>query len=45
MTKYHEMQSLVSLEGYEPELQEYLVDHRWPGIMEVSTCIPPCKVS
>ena len=29
------MQSLVSLKGYDPELRSYLVEHRWPAIMEV----------
>ena len=29
------MQSLVSLEGYDPELREYLLRHGWPSIMEV----------
>lgn len=29
------MESLVSLEGYDPELRDYLQRHRWPSIMEV----------
>ena len=29
------MESLVSLEGYDPELRDYLQRHRWPGVMEV----------
>lgn len=29
------MQSLVSLEGYDPELRSYLAEHKWPAIMEV----------
>ena len=36
---YKRMQSLVSLEGYDPELRSYLLDHRWPRIMEVSRII------
>jgi F-box/leucine-rich repeat protein 13 len=28
------MESLVSLEGYDPELRDYLQRHRWPGVME-----------
>ncbi|CAI8044231.1 hypothetical protein GBAR_LOCUS24551, partial [Geodia barretti] len=28
------MESLVSLEGCEPELREYLERHRWPSVME-----------
>ena len=30
------MEGLVSLEGCDPELREYLERHRWPSIMEVS---------
>ena len=30
------MQSHVSLEAYDPELRSYLVEHRWPAIMEVT---------
>ena len=29
------MQSLVSLEGYDPDLRGYLLEHKWPAIMEV----------
>ncbi|XP_019851981.1 PREDICTED: F-box/LRR-repeat protein 13-like [Amphimedon queenslandica] len=28
------MQSLVSLEGYSPELRKYLEGHKWPSVME-----------
>lgn len=31
------MESLVSLESYEPELQSYLLHHRYPIILEVNT--------
>ena len=30
-----EMESLVSLEGCDPDLREYLERHRWPSVMEV----------
>ena len=30
------MESLVSLEGWDTELREYLERHRWPSIMEVT---------
>lgn len=33
---FKKMQSLLSLEGYDPELQHYLREHRWPETMEVS---------
>ena len=29
------MQSLVSLEGYSPDLRKYLEGHKWPSLMEV----------
>lgn len=32
------MVSLVSLQGYEPKLQEYLLRKRYPAILEVSGC-------
>lgn len=35
------MQSLVSLEGYDPQLCEYLRSHQWPEVMEVSYSYPP----
>ena len=29
------MNEIVSLEGYSPELREYLLEKRWPELMEV----------
>lgn len=29
------MEALLSLEGYEPDLRDYLLQHRYPTILEV----------
>ena len=31
------METLVSLEGYDPQLQDYLQRHYWASIVEVGT--------
>ena len=31
------MDQIVSLEGYSPELREYLLEKRWPELMEVGS--------
>ena len=39
------MESLVSLEGCEPELREYLERHRWPSVMEVMVSHSPLALA
>lgn len=33
------MESLVSLEGYDPDLIEYLLKHKFPAVLEVRLAI------
>lgn len=42
-----EMESLVSLQSYEPKLQAYLLEQRYPAIIEVGGARPwlECEIT